>query len=204
MLGNDIVDLAEAQRSCDWRRPRYLEKVFTSLEQEWILSATNPDEWVWLLWSAKESAYKLCRRLGAEQAYAPKKLAIQSWKRLESNTYELHLQNEQRELLIVGELRDAYVHSVAMTMYNENRRQNIISITNHHAVQSEALRAHICQELIQTYGCRSDKEYRVEKDNDGIPWVYLGQERLDIALSLSHHGSFGAYTWIEQSIPLHR
>ena len=33
MVGNDIVDLAEAKKASNWQRPRFLEKLFTPNEQ---------------------------------------------------------------------------------------------------------------------------------------------------------------------------
>ena len=63
MVGNDIVDLREANRTSNWQRPRYLEKLFTFREQQLIHNATNSFSMVWRLWSMKESAYKLYTQL---------------------------------------------------------------------------------------------------------------------------------------------
>jgi len=62
MLGNDIVDLDLAKTQSNWRRKNYLDKIFTTEEQLLISSAKRPDEMVWLLWSMKESAYKIYNR----------------------------------------------------------------------------------------------------------------------------------------------
>ena len=42
---------------------RYLDKLFTKEEQEYIITATNPSIMVWALWSMKEAAYKLYTQL---------------------------------------------------------------------------------------------------------------------------------------------
>lgn len=72
MIGNDIVDLAIATQQSNWRRKNYLDKVFTPLEQEFIRTATNPDEMVWSLWSRKEAVYKIIRQKGGKLGYYPK------------------------------------------------------------------------------------------------------------------------------------
>ena len=72
MIGNDIVDLAIATQQSNWRRKNYLEKVFTSLEQEFIRTAANPDAMVWSLWSRKEAVYKIIRQKGGKSGYYPK------------------------------------------------------------------------------------------------------------------------------------
>ena len=59
MIGNDIVDLKQAAKDSSWKRPRFLDKIFTPREQQLIWSAKDQDQMVWLLWSMKEAAYKV-------------------------------------------------------------------------------------------------------------------------------------------------
>lgn len=75
MIGNDIVDLAQAKRESNWRRRGYLDKIFTPDEQQLIQAAIDPDQMVWLLWSMKESAYKRAVRRTHNRAFAPSKIA---------------------------------------------------------------------------------------------------------------------------------
>jgi phosphopantetheinyl transferase (holo-ACP synthase) len=53
VIGNDIVDLALARKESNWKRPGYLNKIFTTKEQLLISSAENPNTMVWNLWSRK-------------------------------------------------------------------------------------------------------------------------------------------------------
>jgi hypothetical protein len=41
VIGNDIVDLALARKESNWKRPGYLNKIFTTKEQLLISSAEN-------------------------------------------------------------------------------------------------------------------------------------------------------------------
>ena len=43
MIGNDIVDLALAQKESNWKRKGFLNKIFTEKEQLLILNAKNND-----------------------------------------------------------------------------------------------------------------------------------------------------------------
>jgi hypothetical protein len=45
VIGNDIVDLALARKESNWKRPGYLNKIFTTKEQLLISSAENPIPW---------------------------------------------------------------------------------------------------------------------------------------------------------------
>lgn len=74
MIGNDVVDIELAMRESNWRRPGYLDKVFTAKEQQLILQAANPDTTVWNLWSRKEAAYKIYNRQTGIRALNPLQL----------------------------------------------------------------------------------------------------------------------------------
>ncbi|MBC8984434.1 4-phosphopantetheinyl transferase family protein [Pedobacter sp. N36a] len=78
MIGNDIVDLRQARLESNWRRKGYLEKLFCPREQFWILEASDQTQMVWLLWSMKESAYKIHSRRKNWRAFAPLKLICQT------------------------------------------------------------------------------------------------------------------------------
>ncbi|MGY4384402.1 phosphopantetheinyl transferase (holo-ACP synthase) [Pedobacter sp. UYP24] len=74
MIGNDIVDLQQAEQDSNWKRPGYLDKLFTSEEQFLIASAVHPDVMVWLLWTMKESTYKIESKTNKLHEFAPVKL----------------------------------------------------------------------------------------------------------------------------------
>lgn len=74
MLGNDIIDLALAQKESNWQRKGFLNKIFTPSEQVLILNASQPEIMVWNLWSRKEAAYKIYNRQTQVRAYIPLQL----------------------------------------------------------------------------------------------------------------------------------
>ncbi len=74
MIGNDIVDLAQASVDSDWKRKGFLDKIFNLEEQFMISSGIHQSVIVWLLWSMKESAYKIYSREAKLREFAPLKL----------------------------------------------------------------------------------------------------------------------------------
>ena len=74
MIGNDVIDLALAKKESDWRRPGFLDKIFTSSEQQLIGNAPNPELAVWHLWSCKEAVYKIINRQYGLRAFIPLKI----------------------------------------------------------------------------------------------------------------------------------
>jgi phosphopantetheine--protein transferase-like protein len=76
MIGNDVVDLALARKESNWKRKGFLNKLFTSVEQELIQKAPNKANMVWMLWSIKESAYKAYQRIKYNEGFYPIKIEI--------------------------------------------------------------------------------------------------------------------------------
>lgn len=71
MIGNDIVDLKLAKVESNWRRPNFLNKIFTFSEQDFIAQSENPELEVWKLWSRKEAVYKIYNRETGIRGYFP-------------------------------------------------------------------------------------------------------------------------------------
>jgi phosphopantetheinyl transferase (holo-ACP synthase) len=71
VIGNDIVDLALAQKESNWKRKGFLNKIFTEKEQLLIFNDLNPELMVWNLWSRKEAAYKIYNRNTGIRGYFP-------------------------------------------------------------------------------------------------------------------------------------
>ena len=71
MIGNDVVDLALAKAESNWQRKGYLNKVFTTKEQNLIYFAQDPTLMVWILWSRKEAVYKILRQKGESRGFYP-------------------------------------------------------------------------------------------------------------------------------------
>jgi phosphopantetheinyl transferase (holo-ACP synthase) len=71
MIGNDIIDLLLAEDESNWQRKGFVEKIFTQSEQDLIFTHEIPESMVWILWSMKESAYKIYNRLTGQRAYVP-------------------------------------------------------------------------------------------------------------------------------------
>ncbi|MDT8340595.1 MAG: 4'-phosphopantetheinyl transferase superfamily protein [Longimicrobiales bacterium] len=62
-VGVDVVDLDRHRTADRTRDARFMERVFTEAERDRILSAEHPEVEVWMLWAAKEAAYKVVSKL---------------------------------------------------------------------------------------------------------------------------------------------
>jgi phosphopantetheinyl transferase (holo-ACP synthase) len=115
MLGNDIVDLNLARTQSNWRRKNYLDKIFTAEEQLLISSAENADEMVWLLWSMKESAYKIHNRKTGIRSFAPKSLKCT----IHSDSDQIHgaVAIDENSYFTKSSVRLGYLHTIASPVY---------------------------------------------------------------------------------------
>ncbi|WP_052496072.1 4'-phosphopantetheinyl transferase family protein [Pedobacter lusitanus] len=77
MIGNDIVDLRQAELDSNWQRKGYLDKICTAPEQQMILTALYPARMLWLIWTMKESACKIVQRKTGIRSYVPLKFCCE-------------------------------------------------------------------------------------------------------------------------------
>lgn len=118
MIGNDVIDLDLAKRQSNWKREGYLDKIFTNLEQKFILKSSNPDETVWNLWSRKEAVYKIILQKGGKQGYYPLKIEA-----LNQDCNDGIVAFENQLFYTKTSVLERYIHTVAV----ENRA-NFIKI----------------------------------------------------------------------------
>lgn len=194
MIGNDIVDLTLAKKESNWKRPRFLDKIFTLKEQKLIGETSQPDKMVWLLWSMKESAYKLHVQVFEKRFFAPKKLEcfIQNLKRDECFGV-VHCVDFQ--CFTQSEISDHFIYSIAKlkkskAYLSQNFELENTSIKSQHALVSKRVRTHFATCL----GTAID-EIRIEKNSLGVPFLYTKKQNLKVAVSTTHHGNYGAFAF---------
>ena len=111
MIGIDLVDLQQARQDSNWQRKGYLNKVFTSDEQELIYTYQDPNLMVWLLWSMKEAAYKIWSRTTGQRIYAPTSLLCGSMQH--SNIVNGIVTNSDGQYFTQSNLTENYICTVA-------------------------------------------------------------------------------------------
>ena len=67
LVGNDVVDLHDPQSQPEALHPRFDARVFSLGEREALGASSSPHSLRWSLWAAKESAYKLAKKLDEDR-----------------------------------------------------------------------------------------------------------------------------------------
>jgi len=189
MIGNDIVDLKLASIQSNWKRKGYLDKVFTKKEQELIISSTYSDKMVWLLWSIKESAYKIHIQQYSNRFFKPKKLSCKL-----TSFCEGIVEIEDDKYITRSEINNDYIHTIAIL------KKNIIIIdccfkttntlyTNQHNECYKRIKIAVSKK----FGIPI-QEIQIKKNIAGVPKLYQNNKQLIVPISISHHGNYGAFS----------
>jgi phosphopantetheinyl transferase (holo-ACP synthase) len=175
MLGNDIVDLQLAATQSNWRRKGYLDKIFTSSEQQEILNSSNPEKMVWLFWSMKEAAYKIVNREILKRFYSPKKFVCKT------NGDEGFVNYEDQIIYTKSDIKDNLIHSIAAA-----NSETLANITTSYLVNTK--------DYVADFNSKS-AHYILEQDVNRIPnLVDKNSGNLHFA-SVSHHGNYLAIVY---------
>jgi hypothetical protein len=76
MIGNDVVDLLDAESRPESFRPRFDARVYSDSERAAIEQDARPLARRWAHWAAKEAAYKLARQVDPGFVFAPGRWAV--------------------------------------------------------------------------------------------------------------------------------
>jgi len=63
LVGNDLIDLLEPEIKKKSKNERFIKRVLTEKEYSVLKNHEDPDIYLWCLWSAKESAYKILKKV---------------------------------------------------------------------------------------------------------------------------------------------
>ncbi|AUC83035.1 4'-phosphopantetheinyl transferase superfamily protein [Lacinutrix sp. Bg11-31] len=182
MIGNDIVDLKQATIDSNWKRPRFLDKVFTKKEQEFILASENKHQTVWLLWSMKEAAYKVNVQQFGKRFFNPKRIECELVS-LEKGMVSIDSNNYFTESIITNE----YIHSIATL----NSKRSYVSAyfkmeNSNYKIQSKTLKKKFLEflnlDLIE-----------IRKNDVRVPKLFQNGKKLNTCFSLTHHGKYSAF-----------
>ena len=194
MIGNDIVDLNLAKKESNWKRPRFLDKIFTQKEHQLISTSAKPDQLVWLLWSMKESAYKLYVQHFEKRFFAPKKFECEILKESESIFYGAVFCSDF-QCFTKTFVDSEFVYSIAEKDANNTTLSDDFLLKNttvkaQHSIVNQRAIAHFAN-----HSGTPIEEIRILKNEFGVPFFYIEKQNLKVPVSTTHHGKFGAFAY---------
>lgn len=185
MIGNDIVDLGFAARHSKWKHPRFMSKLFTDREQELIRQSSNSFSAIWHLWAIKEAAYKTYVQQHRVRFYSPKAFVCSGLGQI------VKVSHKDFIVEVKSFANRDFVYTE--TLSNRKIRRGFLKVTSDYRKQSENLRELLLNDVSKSFNLERHL-LNLVKDDSGVPKLYLKDSRLDVELSLTHHGSFAAYS----------
>ena len=200
MLGNDVVDLKDPETQAGMQHPRFDLRVFAQEERARIARSGAPERLRWIMWAAKEAAYKVARKLDARAVFAPSRFVVRADERLRG---EVELPEGRRIPLVVR--ADAeFVHAIASDRADfERELVEGLGALGPCTARDESRRARefATLGLARELG-RPAEQLSIEK-RGRIPQLLLAGVDAAVDLALSHHGRFAAFA-CELTQPLQR
>ena len=196
MIGNDVVDLSVACGSSRILETRYLDKIFSKQEQAYIRKGRSPEESLWLLWSMKESAYKIFLKTHKKLFYNSLTFCC---KVIDEEKGSVTINDEYYYTFSVKTKN--FIHTIALENRADTFRFDFTKLNN--ATYEDQHRAgHAKLKAVYAANAGIDaSSLKIRKDTLGIPELYLHKRKTNLAFSISHHGYYAAVAMLTSPKP---
>ena len=200
-VGNDVVDLREPANSGKSKNSRFLKKILTDTEIEFIENTERPEAALWSFWACKEAAYKVKKKSFPDIPFIPRRWHV-VFNKLQS-------EYSDGEVIIPGK-GSVYIRLFSNIQYVHCVGADSFAVLNKLIWSVEALpeekeinpslflRDRLGEKLAHHFFLNfHDIKIRRTKKNGEFqqPRVYVGGKETDIDISLSHDGRFVAYAY---------
>ena len=200
MIGNDVVDLLDEEARVTERTPAFDARVFTASERERILAAEDAPRMRWLMWAAKEAAYKLARKRDAGLGFSPRRFEVGPFRVVDehrrpatrlSGRVRMGGLRVECEWISAPDFVHALCREPALPPPQCTAVQRFEPLEGLPGDPGVLVRRLAVREIARTLGVPEDTLRIVKRDR--IPFLYLGGREAGADLSLSHHGSVVAF-----------
>jgi len=204
-IGNDIVamDAIDAGRT---KLPVFYSKILSPAELEMYSEKDLPafEQFVWLLWSIKESVYKCVKRQAPGLSFSPKKIFVKQLQQPvdPSAAYHSLVHFNSTPVYARSRVSDKCIHSLATNDSGEfdnicwDVRQIEQTDPEH---QSKSIRSFVLDRLQRFF---PGDDLLIEKADAGFPVLVRNSTVTHLPLSFSHHHNLVFYSFISPSSPL--
>lgn len=190
---------------------RFVRRVFLPEEQSRIYKDSDPDCILWVLWAAKEAAYKILSKSHPAIHSGPLKYRVHLEETVlfpprtpgfRNGHFSCQVETPAGSIVTSALTGADYVHAFGSqgnqsgegAMHLKLFRLNLPCFQGR--PETDVARKALCRYLGRFWQIASDRiEVRRERNIRGLgpPLVYVGGEKVSADISLSHHGRYGAF-----------
>jgi phosphopantetheinyl transferase (holo-ACP synthase) len=198
LVGNDVVDLHDPESRPEALHSRFDARVFTSEERESLTVSASPHVLRWTLWAAKESAYKVAKKIDPGARFL--------WRK-----FSTHPRGAGRFVVTCGsqafdvrvDRTDEWVHAVA-TIADPPSTHRRVKAGIERLAEPDPDSSRIVRNFVRVaLGSLIElppSQIQVATER-GIPVALWRNRRLPVDLSLSHHGRLVAWACGDCAVP---
>ncbi len=184
MIGNDVVDLAHRGVQPGAQHPRFDARVFTEREQA-LIAGDGTLRVRWVLWAAKEAAYKVAKKLDRAVVWAPVRFEVALDSRAGGR-----VRHGERDFALCVEESGEFVHALVQGGASVGAAHAGVAALARDDASGEA-RDFACGALAARLGVARERLTVAKRGR--IPVLCADGEPARADLSLSHHGRFVAF-----------
>jgi hypothetical protein len=187
-VGNDVVDLGDPETRLSGLHPRWVERVFCAAEREALEASPSRHRLHWALWAAKESAHKARRRLDPGAAFSPRELEVELSLPPEGGVAAGRVVHGSEVFAVELRLDGSCLHAVATS--GEEAGARVLWRVGRATGDPGASARRLAATAIG---------WALELDPSDLqivgrpPVATCRHRRIEVAVSLSHHGRFVAF-----------
>ena len=182
MIGNDVVDLRDPETHAGSLHRRFDERVMAASERAWLATRLTPDRDRWMLWAAKEAAYKAMRRMNPMIAFSPVRFVVA----IDDDGVGKVTVGETLLDVVVRVIDDA-VHAVA-SLAGTPRAAIVAECLRGSGTDPSAAARRLAIDVVAARAGRGDASVAMR---GRLPELHAGEAA--IPLSLAHHGDVVAF-----------
>ncbi|MFH1319484.1 MAG: 4'-phosphopantetheinyl transferase superfamily protein [Bacteroidota bacterium] len=221
-IGNDIISLKDKRNQKSFSNPRYLKKAFTKCENDLICHFNHFDYLPYLIWTCKESAYKVLVKRGLRKSFSPKKFKVcfnrkefknntpispnsrQKKETLDNNFYG-NVQYDRVNISTFSQINKDYIHTIGsdckIPALKINRGVKKIAPVDADR-QSLYTRMYLIKNLAENFHVDKSNIRIINNELTCIPFVQINHSTVDVEVSLSHDTGFISFTYLFKDITL--
>ena len=191
MIGNDVVDLRDPETRPGAHHPRFDGRVFAPSERDLLERSGAPNRLRWMLWAAKEAAYKVARKIDPRTVFSPARFVVEL-----DETLRGFVQYAGAKLPLLLREDATTVHAIASDRSLDEEHlvfavEEVSAIGETEASASRAARALAIDHLAPRLGTAA-RQLEIRRENR-VPHLFVAGAEAPVDLSLSHHGELVAF-----------
>lgn len=205
VVGNDVVDLRHPDTRQKSHDHRFVQRVLLMEEQERVYNDQDPDRCLWMLWAAKETAYKIFSKKNPSISSSPLKYKTEQLGEMSLSDHIGYFTCAVttpwgRAVTTIYTERD-YLHAFAGFGAGETLGELHLRVFSLEGQGKEQTDSVIVRNVLRNYLGRywniSPSRITIHREKNerglGAPCIYINDEKAPVDASISHHGRYGAF-----------